>query len=58
MVILYGSESWVLLVAMEITVEGTHTGFLIQITLKWALQKADVMWYTPRAEEVQEVPGT
>ena len=43
---------------MEITVEGTHTGFLIQITRKWERHKVDWTWSTPIADEVREAAGT
>ena len=33
-ILLYGSETWVLSVAMDKKVEVAHTGFLIQITGK------------------------
>ena len=52
-VLLFGSETLVLFMAMERTVEGTHTGFLRQITDKRVWWKSDGMWVTPRAEVVQ-----
>ena len=53
-IILYESETWVLLAAMERKVEGTHTGFLRQITDKQTRRFGDGTWETPRAEGVQE----
>ena len=53
MVLLFGSYTWVLSAEKDRMVDGTHNGFLIQITGKWARQKADGMWVTPRAEVVQ-----
>ena len=35
-VLLFGAETWVLLAEIELKVDGTHTGFLWQITGKWA----------------------
>ena len=40
-VLLFGLDTWILLAAMERTVEGNHTGFLRQITVKQARRKAD-----------------
>ena len=56
-VILFGSESWILSAAMEITAEGTHTVFLQQITGKQMWQRMDGMWVTLEAEEVWEAAG-
>ena len=42
---------------MEITVEGTHTGFMRKITGKRAQQRADRTWFIPAAEEVKEAVG-
>ena len=39
-------------------VEGTHMGFLMQIMVKQAQQKADGRWEMPRAEVVQEAAET
>ena len=47
-VILVSSETWILLAAMERTVEGTHNGFLSSITGKRSRQKSDGEWVTPR----------
>ena len=52
-VLLFGSDIWVLLAAMYITVKETHTGFLRKIMGKRERQKLDVAWYTPEAEEVR-----
>ena len=57
-VLLFGSETWVLLVAMERKVEGTHTGFLIHITGNRALRIVDRTQNTPGAEAVQEAAVT
>ena len=57
-VLLFVSETWVLSVSMEKTVDVIHTGFLKQITGKKALRKVDGTWSTPKAEEVQEEVGT
>ena len=57
-VLLFGLETWVISELMEITVEGTHNGFLRQITGKQARRKVDGTWYNPEAEEVQEAAGT
>ena len=57
-VILFVSRCWVLLAAMERTVEGTHTGFLRQITENRARRRTDKIWSTPVVEDVREVMGT
>ena len=57
-VLLFGSETWVILEEMEKKLEGTNTGFLIQITRKRARRVADGTWETPWAELVREVAGT
>ena len=57
-VILFGLENWLISEAMDRTVEGTYMGFLIHITGKKALRKADGTWVTPRAELVWEVERT
>ena len=51
-VILFGSETWVLLAEMERKVEGTHTGFLRHITGKRARCSTDSTWETPGVEPV------
>ena len=51
-ILLYGSETWVLLTAMESKMEGMHTGFLLQITGKQARHLGDGTWETPGAEGV------
>ena len=53
-VLLFGLETWVISAAMDITVEGTHTGFLIHIMGNWLWCKADSTWSTQKLEEVQE----
>ena len=45
-ILLYGLDTWVLLEAMERKVEGTHTGFLRQITGKLVWRLLDRMWDT------------
>ena len=57
-VLLFGSETWVLLEEMERNVEGIHTGFLSNITRKLVRCKADGIRVTPRAEVVQEAART
>ena len=52
-VLLFGSETWILLEAMERKVEGTHTCFLRQIMGTRAQRLADGTWETPWAEVVQ-----
>ena len=53
-VLLFGSESWVLLVAMEKIVEGEHTGFLIQIMGKRSRWNIVRTWVTLALVEVRE----
>ena len=57
-VILFGSDTWVLLAKMDITVEGTHTRFLIKITRNQERRKAYRTRSNPEVEEVREVVGT
>ena len=49
-VVLFGSDTWVISVAMEKIAEGNHTVFLRQITGKRKWRKVDGMWSTPVAE--------
>ena len=51
-VLLFGSEMWVLSVAIE-----THTGFLIHIKRKRARWIADGTWEITRVEVVTEATG-
>ena len=53
-ILLCDSEKWVFLVAMEKKVEGSHTGFLRQITGKQARRIGDGTWEAPEVEVVQE----
>ena len=48
-ILIYGSETWVLSAAMEKKVEGAHTYFLRQITRKQARRIVDRTWETPKA---------
>ena len=57
-VLLFVSETWVLLASMGITMEGTHTGFMRQITVKKVQRKSYGTWSSPKAEEVKESAGT
>ena len=57
-VLMYGSETWVLLVAMEKKVEGSHTGFLRQIMGRQAGRILDGTRDTHGAVEVQEAAVT
>ena len=57
-ILLYGSETWVILEAMKKKVEGAHTDFLRQMTGNLARQIVDGTWETPRAEVVREATGT
>ena len=43
---------------MKRMVEGTHTGFLKQITGKLVRQREYGTWFTAEAEEVWEADGT
>ena len=43
---------------MKKTVEGTHTGFLRQITGKREWWRVDSTWFTQVADEVWEEAGT
>ena len=57
-IILYGTETWVLLASMKNRIEGTHTEFLQYITGKRAKQLEDGTWETPGAEGIREATGT
>ena len=57
-VLLLDTDTWVLSMTMDRTVEGTHTGFLGHIAGKRERWKADGVWVTPRAEVVWEAAGT
>ena len=57
-VLLFGSETWVLLASMESKIEGSHTGFLRDIMDKRAREIADGTWETPGPEVVREAAGT
>ena len=57
-IILYGSETWVLLASMKKRIEETHTEFLQMITGKRAKQLGDGTWETPRAEVIQDAAVT
>ena len=51
-VLLFGLESWVMSDAMMKSVDGTHMGFLRQITRKQARRKADRAWGKPVSDEI------
>ena len=53
-ILLYGTETWVLLAEIEKKIEGSHTGFIRHITGKQARWIVDGTWDTPRAGVVQE----
>ena len=57
-VLLFDFYTWLLSVAMERTVEGTHTGFLRQITRYRKQRKSYGTWVTPRVEVFQEAAVT
>ena len=57
-IILYGSETWVILASMEKKIEGTHTEFLKIITVKRSKRLGDGTWEIPRIESIQEAAGT
>ena len=57
-VLMYGSDMWVILAAMEKKVERAYTVFLRQMTVKQALRIGERMWETPGAEVVWEASGT
>ena len=52
-IILYGSETWVLLMSMANRVEGGHTEFLQLITGKRARRLGDGAWETLGLEDVR-----
>ena len=56
-ILLYGSETWFLLVSMANSIEGIHTEFLQIITGKRARRLGDGTWETPGAEGIQEAAG-
>ena len=55
--LLIGLDYWLLLEAMEKTVEGAHTGFLCQIMGKPAQWNMGGTWVKPAAGEVKEAEG-
>ena len=57
-ILLYGSDTWVLLETIEKKVEWEHTGFLRHITGKRSQRIVDGKWETPGAEVVWEAVGT
>ena len=57
-VLLFGSDTWVILAAMDRTVADTLTGFMRQIMGKRARRKTDGTWVTPRVEIVQKAAVT
>ena len=57
-ILLYGSETWVLLAEMDRKMEGTHTEFLWKITGKQLWWLGDGTWEMPGAEGVREAAGT
>ena len=54
---LFGSDSWVVLAAMERTVKCAPTGLLIQITGKQARRDPDETWVTLAVGEVMGASG-
>ena len=56
-IILYGSETWVLLASMANRIEGMHTEFLKIIMAKRVKQLEDGTWKTPGAEDIREAAG-
>ena len=52
-ILLYGLETWILLVAMENKVEGAHTGFLRLIMGNQVWRIGDGTWETPGTEVVR-----
>ena len=57
-VILYASETWVLLVSIAKRIEGMHTEVMRMITGKRAKLLGDGTWETPEVEGIQESAGT
>ena len=56
-ILLYGLETWVLLVAMEKNIEGSHTDFFRQITRNRAQRIVDRTWKTSREGMVRGTAG-
>ena len=56
-ILLFVSESWVMLEAMTRTVERNHVGLLHNIMGKRVIQKDDGSWEIPAAEEVLGATG-
>ena len=57
-ILLYSSETWVLLASMANMIEGTHTEFLQMITGKRTKKLGDGTWGTPEIKVIQEAAGT
>ena len=57
-VILFISETWVMTALMERMLDGTHTGFMRQISGTWTRWKVYMMWSITVAEELKEAAVT
>ena len=56
-ILLYGSETWVLLASMTNRIEGMHTEFLQMITGERSRKLGDGKWETPGEEVIREAVG-
>ena len=56
-ILLYGSETWVILISMEKKIEGTNIEFMRMITGKISNHLGGDTWETPGAECTQEEAG-
>ena len=57
-VLIFVLETWVISVAMERTVEDTHTVFFSHIRGERVRRKAEGTWVMPREEVLREAAGT
>ena len=57
-VLLFGAETWVLLVVMSKNLEGVPVGFLRQVTGKTAKPQRDWTWRIEAAKSVPKESGT
>ena len=57
-ILMYGSETWVLLAEMERKVKGVHTCFSRHIMGKQERQVGDRVWEMPGVEVLREAAGT
>ena len=58
LVLLFGSETWMLTEAMMQNIEGVYMGFLQQVTVKKAQRLREKTWHKEGAESVMQAEVT